>query len=262
MNLSSLLDKSPLVDRTILVTRPQKRAGQLLGMIKHAGGTAIHYPAINIEPPADLDVAALQKLREQLHSFNMAVFISATAVEQSLVYFPVLPDHLDVVSIGNKTSEALARHNIHVDIEAPDKDTESLLALARFQMPLIEGERVLVFRGVGGRQLLGDTLVRRGAQVRYVETYQRCLPQQGPLTPEVIAGLDAITISSNEGLDNLVSLMEDPSGLIKIPVFVPSARAARLARQHGFHTIVQTANATDEAMLTGLADFFNDKNRI
>jgi uroporphyrinogen-III synthase len=187
----------------------------------------------------------------------MAIFISPTAVEQSQIYFPALPEHFTIVSIGNKTTEALNQQNIHVDIEASEHNTESLLKDPAFQMPNIEGQRVLIFRGSGGRALLGNSLIRRGAQVRYVETYQRELPPHPPLTEAQVSTLNALTISSNEGLDNLVTLMEDPTLLIDIPLVVPSPRAKTLARQHGFKIIITAENATDEAILSALTDYFS-----
>ncbi|MDT8283626.1 MAG: hypothetical protein RQ982_12575, partial [Gammaproteobacteria bacterium] len=66
--------------------------------------------------------------------------------------------------------------------------------------------------------------------------------------------LDAITISSNEGLDNLITLMDDPSLLIDIPLIVPSPRAQILARQHGFKNIILAQDATDESMIKALID--------
>lgn len=247
----------PLTDRTVLITRPVGREENLRRSIENAGGTVIHYPVINIQPPAELDIQQLLLLREQLHSFTMAIFISPTAVEQSRIYFPALPDHFTIVSIGNKTTEALKQQNIHVDIEAPDKNSESLLNDPVFQMPKIDGRRILIFRGSGGRALLGDSLIHRGAQIRYVETYHRELPPQPPLDEHLVSELDAITISSNEGLDNLITLMEDPSLLIDIPLVVPSSRAHTLARQHGFKTIITADNATDEAIISALKDYFS-----
>lgn len=247
----------PLIDKTVLITRPVGREENLRRTIENAGGTVIHYPVINIQPPPELDSQQLLQLREQLHSFTMAIFISPTAVEQSRIYFPALPEHFTIVSIGNKTTEALEQQNIHVDIEAPDKNTESLLNDPIFQMPKINGRRILIFRGSGGRALLGDSLIRRGAQIRYVETYHRELPPHPPLDEHMVSELDAITISSNEGLDNLITLMEDPSLLIDIPLVVPSPRAHTLARQHGFRTIITADNATDEAIIFALKDYFS-----
>lgn len=247
----------PLSDKIVLITRPSGREKHLRELIEKAGGSAVHYPVIDIQPPQELDIQQLVHLREKLHFFTMAIFISPTAVEQSQIYFPALPEHFTIVSIGNKTTMALEKQNIHVDIEAPEHNTESLLDDPAFQMPMLEGQRILIFRGSGGRALLGDSLVRRGAQIRYVETYSRELPPHPPLTESQVEKLDAITISSNEGLDNLITLMEDPSLLIDIPLIVPSPRAQTLARQHGFKTIIVAQNATDEATLSVLSEHFS-----
>jgi uroporphyrinogen-III synthase len=192
----------------------------------------------------------------------MAIFISPTAVEQSQIYFPALPEHFIIVSIGSKTTEALKQQNIMVDIEAPEHNTESLLKTTAFQMPEIDGQRIIIFRGSGGRPLLGDTLIRRGAQVRYIETYRREKPCHQPLTQQQVDQLDAITISSNEGLDNLIALMEDPTPLIDIPLIVPGHRAETLARQHGFRIIVVAENATDEATVSALRNYFSSHQEI
>ncbi len=225
-------------------------------LIEQAGGKVIHYPVFSIQPPPDLNIEQFSHLRDQLHSFTMAIFISPTAVEQSRKYFPAFPEHFTIVSIGSKTTRALKQQHISVNIEASEHNTESLLQQPEFQMPNMHGQRVLIFRGTGGRALLGDTLVQRGAHTRYVETYRRQLPPQPPLTEKQISTLDAITISSNEGLDNLITLMEDPSLLISVPLIVPSKRALSLARQHGFKNIIAARNATDEAALSALTGLF------
>lgn len=243
----------PLTGKNVLITRPLGREENLRRLIEQAGGSVLHYPAFKIQAPSDIEVESLTRIRDQLHSFSMAIFISATAVEQSQIYFPVLPEHLSIVSIGSKTTQALNLQNIHTDIEAPEHNTESLLQSPHLQAPNIQGQRILIFRGDGGRAHLGDTLVRRGAQVRYVETYHRKIPPLPPLTEQQIDTLDAVTISSNEGLDNLVTLMEDPSLLIDVPLIVPGKRAASLAKQHGFKVIIAADNATDEATFTALS---------
>lgn len=246
-----------LFNKTILITRPDGREAHLKQLIEQARGYVIHYPVVSIQPPSELDIKQLRLLRNQLQRFDMAIFISPTAVEQSQVYFPALPEHFTIVSIGSKTTQALAQQNINVDIEAPGFNTESLLSTTEFQMPNIQGQRILIFRGTDGLPLLGDTLVQRGAHIRYVETYQRQLPPHPPLTFQQINTINAITISSNEGLDNLIILMEDPTLLIDVPIFVPSQRATTLARQHGFKTIVTAKNATDEEIFQAMSRFFN-----
>lgn len=250
-----------LSNKTILITRPAGREKHLRKLIEDTGGSVVHYPAIVIQPPAQMEIEQLKLLRTSLHSFTMAIFISPTAVEQSQIYFPVLPEHLRIVSIGSKTTMTLEQQGIAVNLEATAHDSASLLTMDEFQMPQLQGQRILIFRGNGGHNLLGDTLVNRGAQIRYVETYKRVTPAHKPLSIKQINSLDAITISSNEGLDNLVTLMEDPSLLIDVPLVIPSQRAYKLAKQHGFRQIISAENATDEAMLDALSRYFSqDRN--
>ena len=71
------------------------------------------------------------------------------------------------------------------------------------------GKRVLIFRGDGGREQLGDALRARGAQVDYVACYRRAKPRSGAAgLAEAFAQrrIDAVTITSSEGLDNLWAL--------------------------------------------------------
>lgn len=245
-----------LSGKNILITRPLGRETHLCNLIELAGGSIIHYPVLKIQAPSDLKIKQLITLRGQLHKFSIAIFVSPTAVEECKTYFPALPEHLQIASIGSKTTQALALQNIQADIEAPQHNTESLLLSPDLQTPALKGKRVLIFRGYGGRALLGDTLARRGAQVRYVEIYHREISPLPPLSEEQTSALDAVTTSSSEGLNNLITLMDDPSLLIGIPLIVPSERAATLARQHGFKTIIAAENATDEATLASLMKLF------
>lgn len=250
-----------LSNKTILITRPPGREKHLCRLIEQAGGFAIHYPVFTIQPPSSSEIEQLKQLNNHLPDFSMAIFISPTAVEQCRVYFPALPGHLTLVSIGSKTTETLKQHNMQVDIEASEHNTESLLQAAKFQTPQIKGQRILIFRGTGGRALLGDTLKHRGAQILYVETYRRVRPAHRQLTKQQIEAFDAITISSNEGLVNLISLTQDPGMLVDVPLILPSKRTAELARQHGFKTIITAKNATDEAVLATLIDYFSSPGK-
>jgi uroporphyrinogen-III synthase len=243
-----------LSDKTILVTRPAGREYNLCQLIEQAGASCFHYPVINLK--------ALPPLTQQqlnlVHQCDMVIFISKTAVEHSSRYFSELPGNVCVVSIGSKTSHALHQQDLHVEIEAPEHNTESLLKTHEFQQPQIQNRKVLIFRGVGGRALLGDTLKSRGARVHYIETYTREITAQLPLSKQQINSLDAITISSNEGLNNFVSLNGELDKLTEIPIVLPSERSMALAKQYGFQNPVLAKNATDEVILEALINYFSN----
>src|SRR3970040_562339 len=87
-----------------------------------------------------------------------------------------LPPGILCAAIGRGSVKELARFGV-TDAMAPLRrfDSEALLELPQLQQ--MQGKRVVIFRGEGGRELLGDTLAARGARVEYAECYHR-----GPAT--------------------------------------------------------------------------------
>jgi uroporphyrinogen-III synthase len=118
---------------------------------------------------------------------------------------------------------------------------------------------VVIFRGDGGRELLGDTLRERGATVDYVECYRRARPNADiePLLKRWGRGeIDAVTVSSSEGLRNLYDMLGKlgQAWLRRTPLFAPHARIAENARALGCERVVETGPA-DEGLCAGLVAF-------
>ena len=116
----------------------------------------------------------------------------------------------------------------------------------------LAGTKIVIFRGEGGRELLGDTLQSRGADVFYADMYQRSPPQSARQLDHYLAQADIITVSSNQGLQNLYDLAADKDSLIRHTLVVPGQRAYRLAKALGFGHIFMAENATDEACMNAL----------
>src|SRR5947208_2064641 len=118
----------------------------------------------------------------------------------------------------------------------------------------------LAKRGEGGRSLLGDTLAARGARVEYAECYRRVRPQtdSGPLLTAFAEGaVHAVTVSSAEGLENLLEMLgaAGREHLGKTPLFVPHPRVAAEARRLGLSE-ANVGGASDEEMLERLVAYF------
>lgn len=249
-----------LAGRRIVVTRPAGQAETLADLIRAAGGTPIVFPVIEIRDVAD--VKPLAALIDRLDEFDIAVFISANAVAKAMNLVQsrrAWPDHVRVATIGKGSEKALKRFGF-ADIVAPAGrfDSEALLELA----PLVDvaGKRVVIFRGDGGRELLGDTLAARGARVEYAECYRRVRPDAdvAPLLKLWARGeLDAIIVTSSEGLHNLYDMVGKlgQQWLRRTPVFVPHARIAASARALGLERVVET-DPGDEGLAAGLLTFF------
>jgi uroporphyrinogen-III synthase len=253
-----------LAGKRIVVTRPSAQAAGLAGAIERAGGTALIFPAIEIRDVEDL--RPLFAILDRLEDFDMAVFISPNAVHRAFDLVRARhaagwPHNLRVAAIGRGSRRELERQGIE-QVVAPlvDADSEALLALP--ELEVLAGRRVVIFRGQGGRELLGDALAARGAVVEYAECYRRTRPQTdcGPLLAEWARNaIDAVTVSSGEGLANFCDMI-GASGrqwLKRTPLFVPHERVAGQAVGLGAGR-VRVAGPGDAEVVAALVAYFRD----
>jgi len=243
-----------LKHKRILVTRPIGRADKLCQLINDADGEAIHYPVIDIIPAKKSP--QLQQIIEDLPLYDIAIFISPSAVIETLKQLS-LPDKIKVAAIGSKTELMLKQHGINTSIKNSGLNSETLLTLPAFQSKEINHKKIVIFRGIGGRELLANTLKKRGAITDYAETYERALAKLPALTENQIKQLDAITISSNEGLDNLMSLIDEQPLIFNIPIIVASPKTYDNAKYYGFNSIHLADNASDEACFLTITKLFH-----
>ena len=253
------MSKPTLVGLGILVTRPAHQAQHLASLISQAGGTPILYPALEIVDLPDLQ--PLQNLIDRLEDFDLAIFISPNAVNKAMNLIRArrkLPAQLAIAAIGKGSAKVLAQFGV-AKVLAPQQrfDSEALLELPELRD--VAKQRIVIFRGDGGREWLGDELLRRGAQVEYAECYRRIKPQvdNGKLLYLWARNeLHAITVTSSEVLHNLFDLVGKlgQQWLKKTPVFVPHERIAQTARELGLQQVFVTAIG-DEGLVAGIADW-------
>ncbi len=241
----------------VVVTRPARQAAPLAQGISDLGGKVLLVPVLDIGPPEDLD-RARQSLAALSH-YQFCIFISRNAVEHGLPLMPAgpWPPGTVVAAVGNSTANALRAHHLAVDI-TPDHDFSSEGLLAHPRLQSLTGVRVLIVRGVGGREELAHQLRARGAHVDYVEVYRRLLPatDTGALLENLRhAAVDFIVVTSSEGLHNLFSLVgSDSAELLKSVRFIVfSDRIAHAARALGVRPApLVTASASDEGVIDTL----------
>jgi uroporphyrinogen-III synthase len=225
----------------------------LCKLVESAGGRAIRFPAVAIESLSDS-----KPVRDLLaQPWDLILFVSRNAVERALPLFPDrrLPIDPLLGAVGAATARALIAAGRNPDLLPADRsDSEALLALPELQE--ISGRRVLVVRGVGGRGLLGDTLVARGARLAYAEVYRRALPaaDPAPLLASWRHEVQIATATSGELLDNLLTLVgrRGRDQLLATPLVVVSGRTAESAAQLGFARVELADGASDAAIITAL----------
>lgn len=252
---------APLAGRSIVITRPAHQAGPLAEKVRCAGGHAILFPVIEIADVEDLQ--PFYALVDRLEAFDIAIFISPNAVSRTMDFLSprrTLPPRLAIAAIGDATVKTLRGRGVApVIAPAHGFDSEALLAQPALQQ--VAGKRVVIFRGQGGRELLGEALAARGAHVEYAECYRRTVPALDP-APIYDAWqqhrLDGFVVTSSEGVKNLFQIVGTTarSRLVATPLFVPHSRIAETARRCGVAVVVTTGPG-DDGILAGVCAHFS-----
>ena len=262
----------PLAGQRVIVTRPEHQAEPLCRRLSELGADVCRWPLLQIEAidTAEPGYQALKNIFLDLDNYHSVIFVSANAarfghdwIDQ---YWPQLPLGINWLAVGSATAGELQRLGIDCQAAQGKMDSEALLALAQLQR--VDGERVLICRGQGGRDKLAQTLIQRGARVELAELYRRRSPSYSAAEIESIiykSSASAMLVSSGEALSNLISLNQSSTAsgnrLADTLLVVPSQRVAELAKQNNFNHIRVAANATDGAMIDVLMDLGTAQGR-
>ncbi|MDR5792376.1 MULTISPECIES: fused uroporphyrinogen-III synthase HemD/membrane protein HemX [unclassified Caballeronia] len=269
---------------TVVVTRPAGQSSALLALLASAGFDALEFPLIDIAPVAD-DAplrAALDELflpPEAPGRYALVVFVSPNAIDHAFSRLAApWPVDLPVAVVGPGSVAALARQGVHAPSHRvispsaqaldPRFDSEALFTAieAHFGTNGLEGKRVLIVRGDGGREWLAERLAQAGARVEKAAAYRRVLPepsmQKWERIHELLAGEPhAWLLTSSEGVRNLDELAHehltaDEIVLLKrAPLVCPHPRIAEAARGAGFDRIT-VSGAGDERIAHALEALF------
>lgn len=272
----------------VLNTRPDAQAGKWREALQAAGAEVFRLPLMAIKPVTE--TAALQTIKDRVMSlaeYQHVIFVSQNAVSFGLEwvdeYWPQLPYRTKFYAVGSATAARLSDYGCQVIEPDNTMNSEALLALPSLQS--LSHEKVMIFRGCGGRPLLAEQLRQRGAQVDYCELYHRVFPKAEALELIKSSAMDlgqiegkVVALHSGEALHNWNQLVQDLAQtqeidnnhqqlpynldhLRDIPLVVPGQRVAQLAQQLGFTRIAMAENASDQAMVYSLQQWRADTVR-
>lgn len=255
-----------LNSKRVLVTRPDHQADNLCELIANAGGQSIRFPTIDVKPI--LNSESVSNCFNQINEYDLIIFVSRNAVTMTFKHYATnfdLSAGYKILAIGRGTAAALKELNITDVLHAGDQaDSESLLLLPELESERIKNKKILLVRGLGGREFLADNVKARGATVDYAEVYQRCLPEYEIQDRHEIwqnEKPEIVIITSNQGLENLLSLTleQDKKLLIETPLVVMSDRNAILAKELGFNSKISVVKSkTDEGLLAAVLELVEE----
>jgi uroporphyrinogen-III synthase len=246
--------------QVILNTRPAHQQAELTALLEREGARVLSFPVIEIIPSAGASDSP------DITQYDILLFVSRNAVDGAFERFDAAQltavEQLGV--IGTATRAALVEHIGAARttlIASEPYNSEALLAADALQR--VAGRRVLILRGQAGRNLLGDELARRGAQVDYCEVYRRALPAAGGADFErvVSAGFPTLVIlTSNEGMHNLFALVDAASArkLRLVPWLLISERMRESALKLGHNApVIIARSASDQGIQRTICDWAN-----
>ncbi len=259
-------EKRPLFGRRILLTRARHQAGRLQAELAALGAEPVEIAAIEIAPPAEL--APLRAALESIENYDWIVLTSENGVhrfvEALLECGRDLRDlhRARLAAIGPATARALAAWGLRADLVPEEFVAESLVEAFRSGVALA-GQRVLLARAAGARELLPRDLRALGARVDEVHTYVSRIPADAPAEARLaIAGgpLDAVTFTSSSTVNHLLDVLDatDPGAarawLENARVVCIGPVTAATARERGLRVDAVAETYTIDGLVTALGN--------
>lgn len=178
----------------VINTRPIERAAPLTEHLQSLGFAVVEMPMLTLQTRVVID-ADIDIMRQWLAGYYQAlVVVSPTAAQSGLAVWQALTEQhselpkqpaaaqcaypqpaSSIIAVGDATAAVLQAANIPV-LQPFIANNEGMLAMPEIAR-LQAGDSLLVWRGLGGRRLLVDTLQARGVEIDSIAWYERMMPQ-------------------------------------------------------------------------------------
>ena len=230
-------DAHLLLAQVVINTRPVERSAPLTQHLQAAGLSVVEMPmlALQSRPTTNDDMMLMQQWLAG--AYKALVIVSPTAAASGLAVWQMLErenqvrddenDQVDaslkapshIIAVGEATAAVLNNtlaHELEHQVRQPEvANNEGMLAMPEIES-LQAGDKLLVWRGLGGRRLLVDALKARGVHVDSIAWYERKMPVEA--SPQYEQWLQGFLTSCSK---TDVALSEQPK-----PIVVVSSGAA------------------------------------
>lgn len=239
----------------LLLTRAAADNQRLADKLAARGVRTWQMPLMQlVEEPED---AAARQMVLDLDRYQAIMVVSPAAARFGLQrvdsYWPQMPVGIDWFAVGESTARCLREADLVVQVPGQGQDSESLTALPAWQALLNQPSlRVLIWRGLGGREYLADQVRAAGGQVDYLELYRR-QPATGlreSLNEALQQKPGGILLLSGQALEYWrQAAAEQWPEQCNWRCWVPSQRVAAQAEELGCTNIIVCNGADDDAVI-------------
>ncbi len=258
----------------VINTRPVERAASLTHHLQAAGMTVVDIPMLTLQsrPTTAGDLTMMHQWL--MSEYKALVIVSPTAAASGLAVWQSLEreckiqgnihkqTNLDVsdvlkvpspiIAVGDATAAVLSYLALETEsyqvCQPRTANNEGMLAMPEIKS-VQAGDKVLIWRGLGGRRLLVDVLQARGVHVDSIAWYERTMPLEA--TAQYRQWRQDFLVQHTE---QIVPSSEQSKPIVQLkPVVVISSGTAF---EHWTTVVNETAaNATTASEALRLSDF-------
>lgn len=243
--------------KSLLITRPAGKADQLLASLDEMGLDYVYQPLI-----ATQMVTVKVKDMQWLHDADQVIFVSVSAVTSLQQQLDKSQLKAPLLAVGETTASALEQWTGR-EVRFPlDQRSEGVLAMTCLQQ--VEGQHIAIVRGQSGRELMKQSLQKRGAKVRYVQSYCRVpIALDGAsLFQQWQELISCILVTSDEIMQQLFTLVPvSAHGWLQERHWIvvsPRMHDSALALGIPVSNIILADNANDSALMAAICHYKRD----
>ena len=261
-------------DLHVLVTRPHEKGAQLTQQLQTLGITSQLQPLFDYQPYTNATniQLTLKKITQPIF-----IFVSVAAVKYANDTWPIkhwfnahntlsnISNKPVIIAVGTATQQALTALNIGNIICPTLQNSEGVLTLKALSQ--VNENNIIIVRGDDGREHLAQVLTQRGANVNYLEVYQKRWLNFTDNINEKISEkwqtekINCIVITSNAALTRIIDLMtHHQCDEMKNNTYwsetclwiVASQRIADNAKALGLKQVINANSANNQAIIATL----------
>ncbi len=254
--------QTPLLGKTILVTRAREQAADFIKLLEQLGAAVIVFPTIQIVAPKSWD--SCDKAIDNIEAYEAIILTSANAVEKFFSRMQQvrssalqLTAEKTIYAVGEKTRHAAEKYNVPV-ARMPDVYDSKHLAVALSRSD-VAGKRFLFPKGNLAGEAVTFALQEHNAIVDEVIVYETVLPSSADA--ETIErklgekGIDLITFFSPSSIANFLAMIPLELMNDRIVAVIGSTTAAS-ARNLSLPVHIVAEHATSANLVASIVRYY------
>ncbi len=241
----------PLQGMRILITRPKEQSEPLAEEVARLGGIPIEFPTIRIDPTSGDE--EIERSAQNAGSYDWIVFTSANGAKLLLgtnakKALEPRGQNPRIAAVGPSTAKAVEEFGLKCSFIPSDYLTASLA----YELPDVNGQRVLLVRAEETDSHMASVLKKRGAKVDEIHPYRVTIAP--PATPP--DAYDAILFTSPStvlGFRETIPESQAPRNRNPIVCCIGPV-TARAAETQGFKVDVVAKEHTTQGIVNALVE--------